>query len=356
MRITYLQWLGLTLPVVLIGVVGWSVSTGCGGGAGGPYDTFFGSPFTTFSGSTSTTTGPGSTGTTSGSDIPGTGSGTNDPCAETQSRKFVRISMRNLSSDYVHYFLIMIAYVNGDTYPNGAVCPDDVQLYTQNGYSQVNEGAQRTIGNFCITGPALIYYHQNGQFRRASGTGSVSNLLGSAIGPAQGSAPTYDNFFTSGGASLPVPDEIIFHNPGTGEGAALKVALNLLDPCATDGVQFATPPCQQDAFYYVDEDDRLVGSSALGFGSGIRTPDEIQGTGCGCGIGTEPAMVLAASTLSASDVSDNGGLCNAFLRGGRIQFAFVREDTDPPFPQLVWQVTDASGSQAHQFDPRANIN
>jgi hypothetical protein len=44
-----------------------------------------------------------------------------------------------------------------------------------------------------------------------------------------------------------------------------------------------------------------------------------------------------------------------FFRGGRIDYVFLREDTDPPFPQLVWRVTDSAGTRAQDFDPRANI-
>jgi hypothetical protein len=65
-----------------------------------------------------------------------------DPCSETNARKFIRISMRNLATDsYIHYFLVLIAYVNGETYPGGAVCPDDIDLYLENGYAEVPEGS-----------------------------------------------------------------------------------------------------------------------------------------------------------------------------------------------------------------------
>ena len=50
-----------------------------------------------------------------------------------------------------------------------------------------------------------------------------------------------------------------------------------------------------------------------------------------------------------------GANCNEFLRGGSINYAFVRDDVIPPFPQLVWRVTDQSGSIAHEFDPRAGV-
>ncbi len=326
----------------------FATSASCGGG--GAFQ-LIGTPFTQ---STYTGTTAGSTGVQSGGAID-TGSTSSDPCSETNSRKFVRISMRNLSEDYVHYFLVMIAYVNGDTYPDGAVCEDDVQLYTSAGYIYVAEGVERTFGNYCIVGPALYYYHRNGQFRGAGTSGASS--LASAIAPAEGSSPTYDTYFTAAGASLPVPNQILFHNPGTGEGRTLKISENNPNPCDTGGTTASyDDSCDQDAFYYVDEDDLLVGSTALGFGSGRRVPNEIQGTGCGCGISSDPWAELGNSSLDASDVRDSDALCNVFLRGGRIDFIFLRDDTDPPYPQLVWQVTDSAGSRAHEFDSRADVN
>jgi hypothetical protein len=361
--------IGRAVPTLVAGLVVFPLLAGCAGGTRA-FQYLGGTPYAYFPEGSTLPEGPGSTGVSAGGTLDTSGGGATNPCNETQARKLVRISMRNTSQDYIHYFLIMIAYVNGETYPTGAVCPDDVALYQRNGYVQVVEGDQVALGNYCIEGPALYYFHRNGQFRGATGTGASS--LASAIAPAQGSAPTYDNFFSSGGASMPVPNVILnffssggasmpvpnvilFHNPGTGEGAALKISTSRTAPCDTSVVENVTSDCQQDSFYYVDQDDRLVGSTALGFGSGRRVPNEIQGTGCSCGLSNDPWALLAASNLDASDVSRQSGLCNRFLRGGRIEFVFVREDTDPPFPQLVWQVTDSSGSQAHEFDPRAGL-
>jgi hypothetical protein len=308
-------------------------------------------PFRTFSDGT---TAPPSTPTGgAGGFFSGASRENIDPCTERQDRKFVRISMRNLArDDFVHYFLVMIAFVNSDTYPNGAVCADDIDLYTSFGYEEVAEGVDREFGNYCVSGPALIYFHENGQFQSA-GTGGSS--LASAIGPAQGTSATFDNFFTSAGFLAPVPNSILFYNPGFGEGAALKISRNNLQPCDVVVGLSADSDCRQDAFYYVDESDRLSGSSALGTSSGRRVPNEIQGTGCETGgfddiIGTSASQVLAPSGATASNARDN-----EFLRGGRIEYAFLREDVNPPFPQLVWRVSDASGSVAQDFDPRADV-
>lgn len=335
----------LFVPLTLLGLL-----IGCGGG--GSFLYFDGSPYPYTPSGQTQGTGPTTTGTTSGGNITGESGGFIDPCSETQQNKFIRISMRNASPDYVHYFLILVAYVDTDE-RRGAVCPDDISLYTSNGYVSVPDGRAVELGNFCIVGPAVYYYHENGQFRGASGVGTSS--LASAIAPAQGSSATYDAFFNSAGASLPVPEIILFHNPGTGEGAALKISENETSPCSATTVTTADPDCQQDAFYYVDEDDRLVGSTALGFGSGRRVPDEIQGTGCNCGLSNAPYAELALQELSASDVNGSSAYCSTFLRGGRIEFVFLREDTDPPFPQLVWRVTDSAGTRAHDFDARAGI-
>lgn len=271
-----------------------------------------------------------------------------DPCSEPNSRKFIRISMRNLATDsYIHYFFVLIAYVNGDVYPDGAVCPDDIALYTSRGYTEIPEGAQQEFGNFCIDGPALVYFHLGGQFRRSGGVGG--SQLGSAIAPAQGTNATFDSFFTAGGTTVPVPNLIVFHNPGTGEGAALKIAENDSAPCDTVIVA-GDPDCNQDAFYYVDESDLIAGSIALGVGAGVRSPSEIQGTGCECLGFQDPFQQLAPSGTTASTAR-----CNEFLRGGTIEYIFVREDLNPPFPQLVWRVTDQTGAEVHDFDPRANI-
>jgi hypothetical protein len=273
-----------------------------------------------------------------------------DPCAEPNSRKFIRISMRNLASDsYIHYFFVLIAYVNGDVYPDGAACPDDIALYTSRGYLEIPEEEQREFGNLCIEGPALFYFHKEGQFRSAGGVGG--SQLGSAIAPAQGTNATFDSFFTAGGATVPVPNLIIFHNPGTTSGGqALKISINRSNPCGGEVVGFFDAACDQDAFYYVDESDLISGSIALGVGSGVRTPSEIQGTGCECLGFQDPFQQLAPSGTTASSAR-----CNEFLRGGTIEYVFVREDLNPPFPQLVWRVTDQTGAEVHDFDPRANI-
>ncbi len=311
--------------------------------------------FSRFTGPTSTGTGV----TTPGSGFFGGGGRTNlDPCSESNARKFVRISMRNLDQDdYIHYFFVAIAYVNGDVHPDGAVCPDDVALYTAFGYEEIADGDLQAFGNYCIEGPALVYFHDGGRFR--SGGGVTGAALASAIAPAQGSNPTYDAFFSAAGASLPVPNIIIFHNPGTGEGQPLKVSINEPDPCLVIGniSSRTTPNCQQDAFYYVDESDRMAGSISLGSGAGIRVPNEIQGTGCQCsafasfnGEDFQAAQVLAPSGTSASEAR-----CNEFLRGGSIEYVFIRDDRNPPIPQLLTRVTDQSGSEAHTFDSRANV-
>jgi hypothetical protein len=333
----------LTSAVLLSGSVGCSL----GGSLG-----FFGSPFRTpgpNTGEVPDNGTPGNTGNLGG----GGGFGGDDrtavdPCTEPDRRKFVRITMRNVSpDDTIHYFLLLVAQVNSEEFPNGAVCEDDIDLYTSFGYVEIPAGDSTSFGDFCFFGPSLIYFHEAGQFQNAGGSGGTE--LASAIGPAQGSGATFDNFFSSAGAQVPIPNQIIFHNPGTGEGAALKISRNNPTPCdilSTGG----EAPCRQDAFYYVGDTDIMVGSTALGTGSGRRVPNEIQGTGCECLGVSQPWYELAPSRVTA-----NGARCNEFLRGGRIEIAFLREDTNPPFPQAVWRVTDASGSVVHDFDPRANI-
>jgi hypothetical protein len=323
-------------------LMAWFWSAGCASGTSAL--SLIGSPFT-FTGSAPTT----DTGTTGGqSTFFGGGGRVNlDPCSESNARKFIRISMRNLSIDsYIHYFLVLIAFVNGEMYPDGAVCPDDVDLYLQNGYSEIPEGSAQEFGNYCIVGPALLYFHDGGQFRRGGGGAQ----LGSAIAPAQGTSATYDSFFGSGGAQVPVPDLILFHNPGTGEGAALKISESWSSPCDFLISGNPDPDCDQDAFYYVDEFDLISGSNALGLGSGRRVPNEIQGTGCECTGFQDPFQRLAPSGVAASNAR-----CNEFLRGGRIEYTFVRDDVEPPFQQLLWRVTDQSGAEVHAPDPRANV-
>ncbi len=100
----------------------------------------------------------------------------------------------------------------------------------------------------------------------------------------------------------------------------------------------------------MDQTDQLTGSTALGAGSGRRVPAEIQDTGCEC-----QGINAAFQTLAPSTVSASQALCLEYFRGGRIDYAFVRNDTNPPFPQLVWRVSDANGARVHDFDPRANI-
>jgi hypothetical protein len=287
-----------------------------------------------------------------------------DPCTESDNRKFLRISMRNDSDTFIHYFLFLVAFVNSDRYPFGAVCPDDVQLYTTFGYETVADGQVTVFGNFCVEGPAMVYFHQAGQFRGA-GSGSTGQL-GSAIGPAQGSSGTFDARFDASGLSVPVPNVIIFHNSGNGQGSALKVSRSTacsveVNPFGVDveagnaGIivgmgALGDPPCRQDAFYYVDQDDRIDGSTALGADSGRRVPNEIQGTGCECAGSATPIQQLAPSRVTATTAR-----CNEFLRGGHIEYVFVRNDETPPFPQLLWRVTDATGSTVHDFDPRGMV-
>lgn len=328
-------------------------SLGCSG-TGGAFE-FFGTPFRQFNPTGTGTTVPGTSGRQTGTSLVGGNRTFTDPCTESQRRKFVTISMRNQSPDYVHYFMVLIAYVNSETYPQGGVCPDDISLYTQFGYSLVPEGVNTEFGHFCIVGPALLYFHERGQFRSTGGTGATS--LASAIAPASGATPTYDNTFGSAGMMVPVPDRILFHNPGTtAEGALLKVSDSADNPCDNVLVTNADDDCRQDAWYYVDDSDRRVGSAQAGIpGAGVRTPSEIQGTGCQCGAlvlqGDTPAyQVLAPSSAGAADAE-----CNEFFRGGRINYVFVRDDVEPPYPQLLWQVTDSNGVQAHGFDSRANV-
>jgi hypothetical protein len=349
-------------------VIGWSVGlitglalggavlvSGCGSGGmtWEAYDTPFGT-------ASPPSTGPGGTGTLPGG-LGGADRTPRDPCTESQARKFVTISMRNLSEDFIHYFFVAIAFVDVDesatgaavpffdttSFPDGAVCPEDVALYTQFGYRELAAGSMTAFGDFCIGGPALIYFHREGQFRRSAGTGTAN--LGSAIGPAQGSSPTYDAFFTSAGARVPVPDLILFHNPGTGSGAALKISSQTTAPCDVLTIAGA-PPCERDSFYYVDDRDLMTGTTSLGIGSGRRVPGEIQGTGCECAGLTAPVQILAPSGVSA-----RFGDCFEFFRGGRIDYVFVRQDETPPFPQLLSRVTDSTGAVAHDFDPRAPL-
>lgn len=321
----------------------WSV--GCGGVGPGE---FIGSPFRTLSDGGTTGTGADGAGGTGGAAFGGDTRAATDACDEPQNRKFVRISMRNLAGDHVHYFLVLVAFIQGETFPEGAaVCPDDVALYTSFGYLEIGDGELREFGNFCIAGPALLYFHEGGQFQTAGGPGGTQ--LASAIAPAQGSSPSFDATFSSGGAQVPVPDLILFHNPGTGQGAALKISRSSPSPCDLV-VTNADADCNQDAFYYVDENDLMTGSTALGVGSGRRTPSEIQGDACQCSGFGLPGQSLAPSGVTAANAQ-----CFEFIRGGRIEYAFVREDTNPTFPQLLWRVTDPSGLVVHDFDPRGNV-
>lgn len=296
-------------------------------------------------------TGGGTGGTGGDSGFFGGGAGPDiDPCNESQSRKFVRVVMRNQNpDDFIHYFFVAVARINGDTYPDGAVCPDDIGLYESFGYVQIPEGQTQIFGNFCFTGPSLVYYHRQGAFQGAATGGGGANLA-SAIAPAQGTNPTFDSFFNASGAQIPVPNEIIFHNPGAGDGALLKVSINDLAPC-DQTVNVGDPDCLQDAFYYVDQSDLPSGSNTLGIGSFRRVPAEIQGTGCQVTGFQNPAQVLAGSGDNASTAADN-----EFLRGGTITYAFIRDDQTPAIPQLLWRVTDSGGALAHDFDPRAGIN
>jgi len=335
---------------VVATLVGGLLLAGCGG-SGNALE-FLGSPFRSLYGGTTGPTAPGSTGTQSGAVLSGSGDRVyTDPCAEPQTRKFVRISMRNESRDYVHYFLVLIAFVSSETYPEGAVCPEDIATYSANGYNIfIEEGQVEPFGNYCIEGPALIRFHQGGRFRSAGGSGSAN--LASAIPPAQGSSPGYDSFFGSAGGQVPVPNVILFHNPGnTAEGQALLIGQLTSSPCDVNRRLPGDPDCSLDAFYYVDEDDRIVGSRGdLGFGSARRAPSEIQGTGCECQGRAYPFQVLAPSTATAQTAE-----CNEFFRGGRIEYVFVRDDVDPPYPQLLWRATDSNGARAHDFDARADI-
>lgn len=317
---------------------------GCTGGSFGNALDLVGSAL--YGSNGSTTIGSGGSSNPLGGGAFGTGTRANvDPCTESTSRKFVRVSMRNLAEDHVHYFLIMIAFVNGSAYPDGAVCATDVSLYTSNGYVEVPDGQTLEIGNICVIGPALYRFHDAGQFRAGGGA-----TLASAIGPAQGSNPTYDAFFTATGASLPVPNVIYFHNPGTGDGAPLKVSVNNTAPCSFVINGQVASQCTQDAWYYVDDTDQPAGTTALGAGSFRRVPNEIQGTGCQCGLGDNSSQTLAPSGATASNAR-----CNEIFRGGLIEYVFMRNDTNPPFPQLVWRVTDGNGGRAHNFDSRAGL-
>ena len=335
----------LAVGVTACAALVYSYSAGCAGGAS-PYS-LLGQPFFLTDG----TVTPGGGTVDPGGSTFGAGTRANiDPCLEREDRKFVRISMRNLAEDdFIHYFVAFVAFVNGDIYPDGAVCADDIATYTLFGYDQIDDGDFFEFGSYCIAGPALIYFHRTGQFQTGPGA------LASAIGPAQGASATFDPFFNSAGVLVPIPNSILWHNPGTGAGATLQVGPRRPSPCTSVIVGGFPDECRADAFYYVDETDRINGSNALGTGAGVRVPNEIQGAGCEAGgfdndLFTSVSQLLAPSTTTASDARGN-----EFLRGGRIEYAFLRVDTDPPFPQLVWRVSDGSGAIAHDFDSRANI-
>lgn len=346
-RSTYLPKTLCTLLALATIAVGGCV--GARGPFGGPFGTFGGSGLADF-GDENGGGGPGSPTTPS----PGDGATSDDPCELTDRQKVVRISMRNyVETDYIHYFVAFVAFVHDaneeNGFVNGAVCRNDLNFYRTNGYSiEVENGEEIVFGNFCIPGPALVYFHENGRFRSPGGSGTQG--LASGIAPANGDLPTYDSFFGPAGAEIPVPNQILFHNPGTGEGAALKVSRNDSAPCSNANNQAGSPTCDQDAFYYVTEDDRPSGNPFLGLGSFRRVPAEIQGTGCQFGL-QDPFQELAPPTVTAATASDQ-----QFLRGARINYAFIRQDVDPPIPQLLWQVTDSRGATVHDFDPRANID
>ncbi len=331
----------MTIVVLCTAGFVWGL-TGCGGFPLNPLRFPFGTPV----GGGGTGTGPGGSIIGGGGGAGGGGDQTNvDPCTESQARKFVRITMRNNSTDFVYYFMILIAFVNSDEYPDGAVCEDDISVYRQFGYSEIAAGAERNVGNYCIQGPALFYIHRGGRFSGATG----SATLESAIAPALGTASTFDPFFSASGVQVPVPNRILFHNPGNQRPPITPINN---DPCNATLI-VTTSPCQLDAFYYVDNGGLPNGSAALGANSFRRVPAEIQGTGCECGLGSDEEA--AASVLAPSRVTASEAECNQFFRGGRIEYVFVRDDRDPPYPQLLWRVTDQSGSRAHDFDPRANI-
>lgn len=330
--------------VVALASVAVLSAVGCAGFSGNALNLLQTSLFTQFVGNTQTVpTTTTTTDTTSGGFFGGGGRQNVDPCEESNARKFITISMQNASEDYIHYFLALIAFVDTPNRP-GAVCMDDIGIYTDFGYDFIPEGSQREFGDYCITGPALLYFHENGAFKK--GAGNDPSSFGSAIPPAQGNSPTFDGFFSSAGALVPVPDQILFHNPGTGEGAALSIAPITANPCSAT-LTLNVGQCNLDAFYYVDEFDLPAGSTALGPGSARRVPNEIQDTGCTTGF-QEAFHRLAPSGATASSATDN-----EFLRGGRIEYKFIREDTNPPIPQLLWRVTDIGGGLVHDFDPRA---
>lgn len=349
MRARAVRW-----PVIVaaaVGATGLLMAAACLGCAGGSAFQYYwqGTPYlpgATTSGSAAT---PGSSGRSPGA-LDGGSRGDVDPCDEPQERKFIRISMRSqVEFDYVHYFLVLIANIRSETYPDGAVCSDDTDIYRSFGYTLVQEGGQVAFGNLCIQGPALYYFHRSGQFRGTGATG-----LASAIAPAQGSTASYDGFFGPTGARVPVPNFIIFHNPGLGSAQqALKYSDNMTAPCNPTTGDTGDPPCQQDGFYYVDDLDTrsgVVPTAGNRAGSYVRFPDEIQGTECYEGASNNAWATLAPSGATAASAEDW-----EFLRGGQINFVFIRNDTDPPIPQLVWRVTDSSGARAHDYDPRADV-
>jgi hypothetical protein len=322
-----------------------AITAGCAGGFQNGFDLLGFPIFSVVSGTQPGGGGGGGTDTGDGGFFDDGSRQNLDPCEESEDRKFVTISMRSLvQTDIVHYFLILIAFPQSNTVfsEQAAVCDEDLSLYTSFGYTEVAGDQVVQIGDFCFPGPLLFYFHEAGAFRNPNGE------FASAIGPALGTQPTYDNFFTSSGAMVPVPNVILFHNPGTGQGAALKISRNR-QSCAPDAIA-GDPDCNQDSFYYVDDNDRLAGSAALGSGSGRRVLSEVQGTGCECGSFDFPFTVLAPSGATGSTVN-----CNEFVRGGRIDYVFIRDDRNPPIPQALWQVIDEQGSTIQEFDPRADI-
>ncbi len=276
------------------------------------------------------------------------------------------LTLRNKLTDrYIHYHLILIAFVEDIT-------PGDEARYLNFGYHHYPSGT--TIGCYTFTQNLYLYYHNNGKFR--SDVSNPTSTMLSGIAPASSSStPRVDSFF--GNREVPLPSVILFHDPGTtvpspfntGRGSStINPGLHTISSCVS------CDRCAQAGWYYVQSNDTPIGiASACTIGRDItakgryyRVPGEIQGTvcyDCTSEAGTLPIAILNTAHWLHNSAAGTGtgplgpGLptdvrCHEFYADSVIVYTFGNAaDAVQPggtaTPSLVWDVRSRNGDVIH---------
>jgi hypothetical protein len=277
------------------------------------------------------------------------GDGIGDACEPVPAIGTVRITLRNATPSFVHYFMHLVAEAG----PTASVLPSQVSRYTAAGYCALPVGQDLFIGDiqFALSDPAnqwLWYYHACGLFPctgaattmcdGCSGsscstcvfdlaspcpntTGSHTFLSSGIVAPTSVATLPQDEFWRN--RTMPAPDHILFYeHPGV--------------PSPGGNV------CLHESFFFypvAPDDTPMVPADPRSVPANVGRPNQIQGTRCDC----TPLSPAAVQSLTPSGVPDGSSACNQYPAQASITYTFVDDATY----RLVWEVRSGLGTLIH---------